>query len=200
MPCSFGLLLHPRSAPCAQPIGLLEVTVSVRYIPLVTAAYGTRMARPASRTRLLPGGDGSQPPGTSRPLRAGRAAPWSLTNNDHAPALQDGSVAADHSKEQVEVQQWAGSLELGGASTAGRRGQRPDCHEIGARTDAIGRRCIDGPGDGEGCVRGSILDVTLTWATKVSTLVAGRRDDDLTHPLAPSRPSARFAPVGSAWG
>jgi hypothetical protein len=93
-----------------------------------------------------------------------------MTNNDHAPALQDGSVAADHSKEQVEVQQWAGSLELGGASTAGRRGQRPDCHEIGARTDAIGRRCVDGPGDGEGCVRGSILDVTLTWATKVSTL------------------------------
>jgi hypothetical protein len=30
MPCSFGLLPHPRSEPQAQPINLLEVTVTVR--------------------------------------------------------------------------------------------------------------------------------------------------------------------------
>jgi hypothetical protein len=46
MPCSFGLLLHPRSGMCAQPTGHVEVTVADRYIPLVTAAYGTRVARP----------------------------------------------------------------------------------------------------------------------------------------------------------
>jgi hypothetical protein len=34
--------------------------VIVRWIPLVTAAYGTWVARPARTTRLAPGGDGSQ--------------------------------------------------------------------------------------------------------------------------------------------
>jgi hypothetical protein len=37
MPCRFGLLPHPRSEPCAQPIDLLEVTVTVRWIPLLMA-------------------------------------------------------------------------------------------------------------------------------------------------------------------
>jgi hypothetical protein len=52
MPCSFGLLPHPRSEPGAQPYSVLGVTVSVRRIPLVTAAYGTRVARPARTTML----------------------------------------------------------------------------------------------------------------------------------------------------
>jgi hypothetical protein len=42
MPCSFGLLFgllpHPRSEPRAQPIEVLEVTVVVRCILLVSAA------------------------------------------------------------------------------------------------------------------------------------------------------------------
>jgi hypothetical protein len=39
----------------------LRVTVTVRWIPLVTAAYGTRVARPAKRTTPpAPCGDGSQ--------------------------------------------------------------------------------------------------------------------------------------------
>jgi len=58
MPCSFGLLPHPRSGAGAQPTGLRELTVVVRWIPLVTAAYGTRVARPARTTTLPPGGDG----------------------------------------------------------------------------------------------------------------------------------------------
>ena len=53
MPCRFGLLLRPRSDTCAQPNGRLRVTVTVRYLPLVTAAYGTRVARPA-RTTIVP--------------------------------------------------------------------------------------------------------------------------------------------------
>jgi hypothetical protein len=59
MPCSFGLLPHPRSEPHAQPDRALEVTVTDRYLPLVTAAYGTRVARPARAMMLAPGGDGS---------------------------------------------------------------------------------------------------------------------------------------------
>ena len=43
---------HPRSGRCAKPNGLFEVTVTVRYIPLVTAAYGTRVARPVRTTTI----------------------------------------------------------------------------------------------------------------------------------------------------
>jgi hypothetical protein len=50
----FRLLPHPRSGAGAQPAGLLEVTVTVRWIPLVvvTVPYGTRVARPL-RTTLV---------------------------------------------------------------------------------------------------------------------------------------------------
>jgi hypothetical protein len=37
MPCSFGLLPHPRSEPRAQLNDPLRVTVTVRWLPLVTA-------------------------------------------------------------------------------------------------------------------------------------------------------------------
>ena len=60
MPCSVGLLPYPRSAACAQPTGLLEVTVTDRCIPLVTAAYGTRVAREVRTTMLARGGDGTR--------------------------------------------------------------------------------------------------------------------------------------------
>jgi hypothetical protein len=59
MPCSFGLLPNPRSVTWAQSNGLLEVTVIDRWIPLVPAAYGTRVAWPAGTT-IAPSGDGSQ--------------------------------------------------------------------------------------------------------------------------------------------
>jgi hypothetical protein len=59
MPCSFGLLPHPRSELCAQPNGLPRVTMTVRWTPLVTAAYGTQVARPARMMMFAPGGDGS---------------------------------------------------------------------------------------------------------------------------------------------
>jgi hypothetical protein len=60
MPCSFGLLRSATSGADAQHIDLHRVTASVRWISLVTAAYGTRVARPASTLTLRPGGDGSQ--------------------------------------------------------------------------------------------------------------------------------------------
>jgi hypothetical protein len=47
--------------------GLLEVTVTIRWIPLMTAAYGTRVAQSARTTMLPPGGDGSQPGWRVRP-------------------------------------------------------------------------------------------------------------------------------------
>jgi hypothetical protein len=42
------------------PTGPVGVTVTDRHIPLVTAPYGTRVARSARTTRFAPGGDGSQ--------------------------------------------------------------------------------------------------------------------------------------------
>jgi hypothetical protein len=53
MPCSFGLLPHPRSPTCALPSGLVRVTVTIRCIQLVTAAYGTWVARMV-RTTIVP--------------------------------------------------------------------------------------------------------------------------------------------------
>jgi hypothetical protein len=53
----------PSSTPgqrrCAQPIGLLYVTVSVRWLPLVPAPYGTWVARPVGTMWLAPVGEGS---------------------------------------------------------------------------------------------------------------------------------------------
>jgi hypothetical protein len=68
----FRLLRHPRSAMCAQPTGLREVTVIVRWIPLVTAAYGMRVARPARTT-------GSQLAATA-PSSTGGRGPSSVTH------------------------------------------------------------------------------------------------------------------------
>ena len=50
------------------PTGPLEVTVIDRYVPLVTAACGTRVARQARTTMLTPGGDGSQLAQRVRPI------------------------------------------------------------------------------------------------------------------------------------
>src|SRR5512132_2702694 len=68
MPCSFGLLPHPRSEASGQPTGLPEVTVTDRCIPLVTATYGTRVARPASTTMLPLEGDRPQLAQRVRPV------------------------------------------------------------------------------------------------------------------------------------
>ena len=55
---------------CALPTGLLALTVVVRWIPLVSATYGTRVARPARTTLLVLGGDGSQLNRRVRPVLA----------------------------------------------------------------------------------------------------------------------------------
>jgi hypothetical protein len=52
MPCSFGSLQTPRSGSDAQFNDRLRVTVSVRWLPLVPAPYGTWKARPASTSEL----------------------------------------------------------------------------------------------------------------------------------------------------
>jgi hypothetical protein len=68
MPCSFGLLQHARSEADADATGPVGVTVTDRYIPLVTAACGTRVARPAGTTKLAPGGDGFELAHRVRPV------------------------------------------------------------------------------------------------------------------------------------
>jgi hypothetical protein len=74
MPCSFGLLPHPRSEPRAQLNDPLRVTVTVRWLPLVTAAYGTRVARPARTTWLGAAAMGSSFSAGGGPSRATRAS------------------------------------------------------------------------------------------------------------------------------
>jgi len=85
MPCSFGLLCLPRSAACSQANGLLRVTVTVRWIPLLTAAYGTRVARPARTTWLAPGGDGSQLDVRTRPAPGDQGRRWQAANAVRQP-------------------------------------------------------------------------------------------------------------------
>jgi hypothetical protein len=68
MPCSFGLFPDRRSRPRTLPSAPLELTVTVRWIPLVTAACGTWVARPARTTMPAPGGDGSQLSRRVRPV------------------------------------------------------------------------------------------------------------------------------------
>jgi hypothetical protein len=50
MPCSFALCRPSRSGRSPSSNGSLGVTVIVRWIPLVTAACGTQMARPVRTT------------------------------------------------------------------------------------------------------------------------------------------------------
>jgi hypothetical protein len=50
MPCSFGPLRSPRSGASGPLSDPLRVTVVVRWLPLVTAAYGTWVARPMRMT------------------------------------------------------------------------------------------------------------------------------------------------------
>lgn len=54
---------HPKSGTCAQPTGLLEVTMTARRMPFVLALTGMWVARPERTMSLPPGGDGSQPDG-----------------------------------------------------------------------------------------------------------------------------------------
>jgi hypothetical protein len=75
MPCSFGLLPHPRSGRRPQLTGRLRMTVTVRCVPLVTAAYGTRVARPARMTWLRRCGDGRQLATARCPCRQPRRVP-----------------------------------------------------------------------------------------------------------------------------
>ena len=60
LPCSFGLLPYPRSGSRSPAQRSSRVTVIDRCIPPVTAAYGTRVARPARTTRLAPEVTGPQ--------------------------------------------------------------------------------------------------------------------------------------------
>jgi hypothetical protein len=108
MPCSFGLLPHARSEAGVQSNGLPEVTVVVRWIPLVPAAYGTRVARPARTTMLVPGGNGSQ---LGRRMR---------------PALGDHCIVG---KSPEGSQPWVGRLALQVACL-----RRPRSGSLGAGT------------------------------------------------------------------
>jgi hypothetical protein len=79
MPCSFSALRRARSEPRAQPNGPLLVTVADRQIPLVTAAYGTLVARPARTMAVPPGGFRHQLGHRVGPVLGGRLPRWQVT-------------------------------------------------------------------------------------------------------------------------
>jgi hypothetical protein len=97
MPCSFSAVGSPRSEAVSQLNDPIGFTVTVRWIPLVPAAYGTQVARPARTTSFGRGGDGSQlvprvtpvlgdaPPRGQEPGRL-TAARWGDSNST-APAF-----------------------------------------------------------------------------------------------------------------
>src|SRR5215469_8371614 len=59
--------------------------------------------------------------------------------------------------------------------------ERRDRNEIGARTDTISR--IDGPRNGEGGVRGSIVDVDLDLGNEIALPLTCRGNDDQARTL-----------------
>jgi hypothetical protein len=69
-----GRSTPPAQGRGAEPTGLLEETVIVRWTLLVTAPYGTRVARPTRTTRPALGGYGCQLAQKVRPI-PGRPQP-----------------------------------------------------------------------------------------------------------------------------
>jgi hypothetical protein len=98
MPCSFGPLPYPKSGMGGEPNGFLQMTVADRYIPLVTAAYGTWVARPARTTMLrlaatAPSWDCKVRPVLGKPLHVGKSPEGSRQGSDR-PARREGRSTA----------------------------------------------------------------------------------------------------------
>jgi hypothetical protein len=88
MPCSFGLPRSPRSGAGGPLSGPLGVTVTDRQIPRLTAACGTRVARPARTMMLAPGGDGSQIGRRVRPVLGDQLSCWQAAKGAAASATR----------------------------------------------------------------------------------------------------------------
>jgi hypothetical protein len=160
MPCSFGLLPHPRSGMCALPIGLLELTVIIRWIPLVTAACGTRVARPAKTTMLAPGGDGSQLSRRVRPIPGNR---FIVAKSPEGLAAAGGETRTPRRmSSSPRGQEAVGSATCG---PGGRLVTAPArcCHGLpvvwGPRTDRRGVRFSSGRGWAAGLICDSVEPV-----------------------------------------
>ena len=91
MPCSFGLLPHPRSGSRRQRNRHLRVTVIDRYVPLVTAAYGTRVARPARTTTLPRDSDGSSSGRRVRPVPGAHCIVGKSPQGSRQPGEETGA-------------------------------------------------------------------------------------------------------------
>src|SRR4029453_15332284 len=83
-----------------QPDRPLGVTVTVRWTPLLTAAYGTRVARPARTTRLAPGGDGSQLDPRVRPAHGDDCPRWQAVKAARQPGFPLGYESFEHRSEE----------------------------------------------------------------------------------------------------
>ena len=121
MPCSFGLLPTPGQRRCAQPIGLLHVTVSVRWLPLVTAACGTWVAAAG----------GNDVARTCRRRLPARGSVWlSAGDDDLVGKPRSGAAASgrpDHgqSSRLLSCPRWAPATTTPGSDNRERRGDQP---------------------------------------------------------------------------
>jgi hypothetical protein len=87
MPCTFSSWQRSRSGKGSQQTGLLRVTVIVRWIPLVTAACGTRVARRRERRSFARGGDGSRLVRWVRPSSVTTAS-WARARRARQPSQE----------------------------------------------------------------------------------------------------------------
>jgi hypothetical protein len=106
MPCSFGPPTFRRSGASAQRNDPPRVTVIVRWIPLVTAAYGTRVARPAITTRLTPSGHGSQLGPRVRPVPRRPPPRWQESGGLAAAGAGKPRTLVGFYRPTIEVTVW----------------------------------------------------------------------------------------------
>jgi hypothetical protein len=125
--------------------GLLEVTVTDRYVPLVTAAYGTRVARPTSRR-------GCRLATTAPTLRVGwgpSRVTMGLVGKPRSGAAATGRPGSQSAEVPAQLPQWA---RWGGAHATGSSCAIGGLQNLGLGSNEIGlggRRCNETGSDTE---------------------------------------------------
>jgi hypothetical protein len=150
---------------------------------LLTDPDGARRVPLLDRVKAKPPADAENAGGPPRRCAqlAGRRATRAeavnglLCRDRHAVALQDGSIVADNSDQEVELKQGPGAFELDSPRASGRCLQRRDGAKGGAGADAVGNG-VSCAGDREGRVRRGLMNVDRHPSNKASVAVGcGRR-------------------------
>ena len=121
MPCSFGLLRSRWSGANGPLSGPRGVTVTVRGIPLVTAACGMRWHAPVRTMWLAPVGEGFPLAGRVR-LTAGDDG---LVGKPRSGAAASGRPGSRRSSRRLSCPRWAHATTAPGSDNRRRRGDQP---------------------------------------------------------------------------